>query len=158
MSDRSTLLPLLDYPPYEKDVDVRIPQHFDKDREHRSRNYYDPEDPIYVRSEELAADAENILKAGRLDGYMDLMFSRFYNPSTQRMEDGPLFFAVVVAQEHLSYWSSVDVQLRELVKISYEDIERFQDPPIRWFAEINVIDFGCNDYDEQDVLNSPIEV
>ncbi|KAK4898474.1 hypothetical protein LTR27_004071 [Elasticomyces elasticus] len=136
MSDRSTLLPLPNYPPFEKDVDVRIPQHFDKDREYRSKNYYDPKDPIYVRSKELAADAENILKAGRLDGYMDLMFSRFYNPSTGKMED------VVVAQEHLSCWSSVDVQLRELVKISYEDTGRFQDPPIRWFAEINVIDFG----------------
>ncbi|KAK5703966.1 hypothetical protein LTR97_002979 [Elasticomyces elasticus] len=118
------------YPPYESQIDMRIPAHFtSKDL---IRPCVNVDDPIYVTSKKISREAELLFNAS---GYLD--------PVTEQKQDSPYFFAVTMARGNVAKWSYILPSLRELIIHHYAQWEEpiYQDPAIRVFQDIAVIDF-----------------
>ncbi|KAK5725826.1 hypothetical protein LTR15_004016 [Elasticomyces elasticus] len=118
------------YPPYESQIDMRIPAHFtSKDLIRPCMNV---DDPIYVTSKKISREAELLFNAS---GYLD--------PVTEQKQDSPYFFAVTMARGNVAKWSYILPSLRELIIHHYAQWEEpiYQDPAIRVFQDIAVIDF-----------------
>lgn len=132
------LLRPADYPPYESRLDSRIPQHFASTS--NVNPCVDPTDPIYITAEDIEEDAKQLFASGGLRGRVSLSTAEYLDLASGKMKVGPKFFAVFAFKEDLQRWHTVHDEIRELIISYYADHDTgiFQDPPIRWFAEIEV--------------------
>ncbi|KAK3652051.1 hypothetical protein LTR56_003276 [Elasticomyces elasticus] len=129
------------YPPYESQIDMRIPAHFtSKDL---IRPYVNVDDPIYVTSEKISKEAKLLFNAAGVRGFIRLSRAKYLDPVTEQKQDSPYFFAVTMARGNVAKWSYILPSLRELIIHHYAQWEEpiYQDPAIRVFQDIAVIDF-----------------
>lgn len=138
-TDTSRLLSPLGFPPYERDVDVRIPFHFSGER--GIRRWYEKGNLICETGLEVCHAADRIFRAGKLTADMGLVTANYFDPSTKTLKYSPRFFAVYAPDEEMGFWEVVHHELRGLIRIYFEDQNIFEDPPLRWIRQDTYVPF-----------------
>ncbi|KAK4954816.1 hypothetical protein LTR10_007008 [Elasticomyces elasticus] len=101
------------YPPYESQIDMRIPAHFtSKDL---IRPYVNVDDPIYVTSKKICRESELLFEAAGVSGYMMMSKAKYLNPLTEQKQNSPYFFAVTLRRGQASRWARILPALRKLI-------------------------------------------